>query len=177
VATVKDESGYHMFNALGILWASLTKVTIPQWILAFFATSWAWVAPSESLAKATCALLAFTLIDFIVGVRASIKRGKFIRSRLLGKIVDKSLAYGCLFIIGVILHKAWPQYPAVAFLWDLFISAAAARELTSILEKLAILGVPYAKELATVLKVKTDEAVDKGLDRIKDADLNPLDGK
>jgi hypothetical protein len=167
VEIVKADHGYHVINAATLLWGSITKATLPQWLLAFGGAVVAWATPSTSLANIMGALMIFTLLDFVVGTRVSVKRGKFIRSKLLGKIVDKSLAYGCSFIIGVVLHKNWPQYPALAFLWDLAMSAFAARELTSILEKFAILGVPYCREIAKVLRIKTDDLVEDTLDKIK----------
>ena len=164
---MKEEHGFHLVNAVIVMWVSITKATIPQWLLAFGGAVIAWATPSTSLANIMGALMVFTLIDFIVGTRASIKRGKYIRSKLLGKIVDKSLAYGCMFIMGVVLHKNWPQYPALAFTWDWVMCAVAAREFTSILEKLAILGVPYAREISRALKIKTDELVDDAIDKFK----------
>ena len=144
---------WHIFEA-GRIIANIFDNNLAKWAAGTVAAVWSLIEPSQATAKLALAISILISVDMITGVRVSIKRKRYLTSKLWNRIVDKVIAYGSLVLLASLIPKTLPQYDWLGMIGDVTLAMAAIGEIISILENLSGLGISWASKLADVFKVK-----------------------
>lgn len=127
------------------------------------------LTPTPELGAALVALIAIWLIDFVLGLAASVKSGRPITSKRMGDGLWKLLAYLSL-PAAVSLLMLVARTDAAFFEWVKWamIGACVGREFLSILEKSVELGVNLPEGLVSLLKGKIHDLTDPKRDQAEE---------
>lgn len=131
-----------------------------KWFAGVCAAAWSFIAPTGATATLAQLICVFVAIDMATGVRVSIKKGKYLNSRLWNRIVDKAIAYGSLVVLAAVIPRHLSQYSWLALIGDGALGAACIGELISILENLAGLGVRWARPIAKAVKIRFGQFIE-----------------
>jgi phage-related holin len=156
---------WHIAEAFKLLQKELTDWNLGKSIAAIGTAIWSAFVPKDPTLIIGAALMLVVTADFITGTRASVKRGKYLRSRLWNRVLDKAIAYIALFVLAMALHAAIKPYPIISQ-WigitaDVLLVLPLLGELVSVLENLGQLGVPYVAAIAKKLRIKLDHVADQ----------------
>ncbi len=144
---------WHIVEA-GRIIANIFDDKLAKWAAGAFAAVWSLIEPSQATAKLALAISIFVSIDMVTGVRVSIKRKRYLTSKLWNRIVDKVIAYGSLVLLASLIPRALPEAGWLGMIGNVALIMAAYGEIISILENLSGIGISWASKLASVLKVK-----------------------
>lgn len=155
-----DGKDYHAQEICRLIVGAVTQITIPKGVIAALVGFWAWLSPNEASLNIIGGLFTLVVLDFITGVRVSLKKGKFLQSKLWGRIIDKVVAYGVLSYLALAIPHYAPGYPMVTPAIDTILALVAGRELVSVLENLSALGVTLAGRIAKAMKIRVQDLTD-----------------
>jgi len=154
---------------VGRMWALIAvDWTWAKAVIALAGGVWAWLSPDSSTVLIVQALLMMVALDFLTGVRAALKRGQYLRSRLWNRIADKAVAYGALIVLALAIKKFLPDYPLAVPIVEGILTVICLGELISVLENLHRLGVPVVGRIAKTLRIKVDRMTDDLEGRVND---------
>ena len=166
----------HLSEVARIL-ASAFDSTLVRWLAGAAAAVWSYFSPTGATARLAVLIAVLVCLDMVTGVRASLKRGEYLSSRLWSRIVDKTLAYGSLIVIATVVPRNMSEVPFLAMVGDFVLGAACIGEMISILENLVSLGVRWLRPITKALKIRFAQLIEDEAGTITGHTVSPASGE